>query len=58
MLNYRKKWTKTTWKSFEGTIRRSQNKSIEVEHVADDDNYGDDDDVCWVVWVRNLIRPS
>jgi len=31
-------WTKTTWKTFEENIRRSENRSIKVYLVADDDN--------------------
>jgi hypothetical protein len=35
---------KTTWKTFEETIRRSQNRSIEAYVVTDDDDDDDDDD--------------
>jgi hypothetical protein len=34
-------WTETTWKVFEGTIRRGRNMSIRAYLLADDD---DDDD--------------
>ena len=37
------KWTKTTWKTFEGTIRRGRNRSIKALLVTDDDD--DDDDI-------------
>jgi len=36
------KWTKTTWKTFEGTVRRDRNRSIEAKLVTDDDDYDDD----------------
>ena len=36
------KWTKKTWKTFEETITREQNRTIKVEIVTDDD---DDDDM-------------
>jgi rubrerythrin len=35
------KWTKTTWKTFEETIRRGRNRSIKAWLVMDED---DDDD--------------
>ena len=38
------KWTKTTWKTFEETIRRSRNRSIRAELVTDNDCNDDDDD--------------
>ena len=40
------KWTKTTGKTFEETIRRGRYRSIEakLETVHDDDDDGDDDD--------------
>jgi len=31
------KWKKTTWKSFEGTIRRGRNGSIKAKLVTSDD---------------------
>jgi len=47
------KWTKTTWKAYDGTIRRGRYRSIKAEHVTvvvvfvvvyDDDDDDDDDD--------------
>jgi hypothetical protein len=37
------KWTKATWKTFEETVIRGQNKSIKAKLVTDDDDdvYGD-----------------
>ena len=36
-------WTKTTWKTFEETVRRGRSRSIKAELVTDDDD--DDDDL-------------
>jgi len=38
------KSTKTTWKTFEETIRLGRNRSIKAKLVTDDDGDDDDDD--------------
>jgi predicted Zn-dependent protease with MMP-like domain len=30
VLNYRPKWMKTTWKTFEETVRRGRNRSVKA----------------------------
>jgi len=38
------KWTKTTWKAFQETIRRGRNRSIEA-YLVTDATADDDDDI-------------
>ena len=44
ILNYRPKWTKTTWKTFGETSGRRRNGSIKAQFVTDDDDDDNDDD--------------
>jgi hypothetical protein len=36
------KWTKTTWKAFEDTVRRGRNMFFKAYFVTDDDDDNDD----------------
>ena len=49
------KWTKTTWKTFEETIRLSRNKSIKASLMTDKD---DDENVGFVYFRKKTRRQS